>query len=61
MCLRGEISNFVLLCFVVFCCVFVFIFRDLNKEDCNRHRLEKDLFHFIISRCVLKASPFVSQ
>ena len=45
----------------MFCCVFVFIFRGLNKEDCNRHRLEKDLFHFIIFKCVLKASPFVSQ
>ena len=52
--LRGETYNFVLLC-------FVFIFRDLNKEDCNRHRLEKDFFHFIIFKCVLKASPFVSQ
>ena len=48
----------------MFCCVFVFIFRDLNKEDCNRKKKkedEKDLIHFIIFKCVLKASPFVSQ
>ena len=38
--------------------VFVFIFRDLNKQDCDRRCLEKDSFHFIIFTFVLKASPF---
>ena len=27
---------------------FVFIFRDLNKQDCDRRCLEKVSFHFII-------------
>ena len=39
---------------------FVFTFRDLNKQDCDRRCLEKDSFHFIIFTFVLKASPFVS-
>ena len=54
-CLGREIYSFVILG------VFVFIFRDLNKQDCNRHCLEKDLFHFRIFTYVLKASPFVSN
>ena len=41
--------------------VFVFIFRDLNKQDCDRRCLEKDSFHFIIFTFVLKASPHVSD
>ena len=40
---------------------FVFIFRDLNKQDCDRCCLEKVSFHFIIFTFVLKASPFVSD
>ena len=40
---------------------FVFTFRDLNKQDCDRRCLEKDSFHFIIFTFVLKASPFVSD
>ena len=40
---------------------FVFIFRDLNKQDCDRSCLEKDSFHFIIFTFVLKASPHVSD
>ena len=40
---------------------FVFIFRDLNKQDCDRRCLEKVSFHFIIFTFVLKASPIVSD
>ena len=45
----------------MFCCVFVFNFRDLNKQDCDRRCLEKDSFYFIIFTFVLNASPFVSD
>ena len=50
-----------MVCYVMFSffCLFVFIFRDLNKQDCDRCCLEKDSFHFIIFTFVLKASPFV--
>ena len=40
---------------------FVFTFRDLNKQGCDRRCLEKDSFHFRIFTFVLKASPFVSD
>ena len=50
-----------MVCCVVFCCVFLFNFRDLNKQDCDRRCLEKDSFYFIIFTFVLNASPFVSD
>ena len=51
----------VLLCYVFFFVIIIFIFRDSNKQDCDRRCLEKDLFHFIIFTSVLKASRFVSD
>ena len=42
----------------MFSFAFVFIFRDLNNQDCRRC-LQKGSFHFIIFTLVLEASPFV--
>ena len=43
----------------MFSFAFVFIFRDLNNQDCDRRCLQKGSFHFIIFTLVLEASPFV--
>ena len=43
----------------MFSFAFVFIFRDLNNQDCDRRCLQKGSFHFIIFTLVLKALPFV--
>ena len=43
------------------CFFFIFLFSDLNKQDCDRRCLEKDSFNFLIFTFVLKAPPFVSD
>ena len=54
---RGDLQ----FCCVMFSFFFLFIFRDSNKQDCDRRCIEKDSFHFIIFTSVLKASPLVSD